>query len=89
MNPDFNLTQEEHTLVLKIELRIRRIWPDEDSLSRVLDIVATNNHICRLRLADLLNADDFNFAHDIMGIAKHLDRKNITLKDGFWPRYSE
>lgn len=89
MNPNFNLSQEENTLVLKIERRIRRIWPDENSMWRVMDIVAVHNHTCRLRLTALLNADDFNFAHDVMGIAKHLDRESITLKHGFWPRYSE
>lgn len=70
MNPNFNLSQEENTLVLKIERRIRRIWPDENSMWRVMDIVAVHNHICRLRLTALLNADDFNFAHDVMGIGQ-------------------
>ena len=89
MQLNFNLTQEEHSLVLKIERRVRQMWPNADSVSRAMDIVATHNHLCRLRLADLLKADDFNFAHDIIGIAEHLDRKNLVLKHGFYPRFSE
>jgi hypothetical protein len=41
-----------------------------------------------LRLADLLAADDFNFAHDVFGIDRHLDRDTGELTGFFSPRFS-
>ena len=40
-----------------------------------------------LRLEDLLNADNFNFAHDVIGIANNINRetKDFGL---FVPRYA-
>ena len=42
-----------------------------------------------LRLEDLLNADDFNFAHDVVGIVRNIDRSNPTDFNLFVPRYAE
>lgn len=41
-----------------------------------------------LRLEDLLNADNFNFAHDVVGIVNNINRetKDFGL---FVPRYTE
>lgn len=41
----------------------------------------------RIRLDDLLAADDLNFIHDVAGINKHLDRETGELMDGFRPRF--
>jgi len=41
-----------------------------------------------LRLADLLAADDFNFAHDVFGIDRHLDRETGALLEHFSPRFT-
>ncbi len=41
-----------------------------------------------LRLEDLLGADDFNFAHDIVGIVNNIDRNNPTEFNYFVPRYA-
>ena len=54
----------------------------------LMDIIATHFGECKLRLGDLLAADDFNFSHDIGGINRHLDRITGKLTDGFSPRYS-
>lgn len=40
-----------------------------------------------LRLEELLNAPNFDFAHDIVGIQKNIDRKTKTFKEYFLPRY--
>ncbi len=40
-----------------------------------------------LRLADLLAADDFNFAHDVFGIMRHIDRRTGRLDNHFVPRF--
>ena len=42
-----------------------------------------------LRLEDLLNADDFNFAHDIVGIVNNINRSNPTDFNLFVPRYAK
>ena len=59
---------------------------DRDTVVR--DLQATILGGCRLRLDDLLAADDFNFAHDVLGINQHLDRQTFKFKDCFSPRYS-
>lgn len=43
-----------------------------------------------LRLEDLLNADDFNFAHDISGIVNNAVRTDYPATDfnGFVPRFA-
>lgn len=42
-----------------------------------------------LALDKLLEADDLNFAHDVMGIQKHMNRSTGKLEDFFVPRYAQ
>jgi len=41
-----------------------------------------------LRLKDFLEADSLDFAHDIIGIDKHLCRDSWILPDSFIPRFA-
>ena len=41
-----------------------------------------------LRLEELLEADDFNFAHDVIGIINNIDRTNPTDFNIFVPRFA-
>ena len=41
-----------------------------------------------LRLNDLLNADDSNFAHDICGIQKNINRETREIENFFVPRFA-
>ena len=41
-----------------------------------------------LRLEDMLNADDFNFAHDVVGIVSNINRRNPTDFNLFVPRFA-
>lgn len=59
-----------------------------DRLSTMMDVSATHANGNPLRLADLLAANDFNFFHDIYGIARHLDRETGKLMNCFSPRFS-
>jgi hypothetical protein len=59
-----------------------------DKTSMVMDVTATHANGNPLRLADLLAADDFNFAHDMSGIANCLDRDTGHLTRNFRPRFS-
>jgi hypothetical protein len=43
---------------------------------------------CPLRLEELLAADDANFAHDVFGIRRHMNRETCKIEDCFLPRYS-
>lgn len=54
-----------------------------------MDIEAVHCNGNPLRLADLLAADDFNFAHDILGIGRHLDRETGKLGGCFLPRFTK
>lgn len=60
-----------------------------DRLDVLMDLSACHFYAQRLRLDDLLAADDFNFLHDVGGISRHLDRENYVLNDFFSPRFSE
>lgn len=53
----------------------------------LMDIEHADNHF-NLRLEDWLNADDFNFAHDLVGIVNNINRE--TKEFGlFLPRFAE
>lgn len=59
-------------------------WKQSDA---VMDLIAAHND-CGLRLTELLNVDDGNFAHDVFGINRHLNHKTLMLEDCFLPRYA-
>lgn len=61
---------------------------DYKALDIDMDITATHCNGMPLRLADLLLADDFNFAHDLLGIRKHLNRTTGELENCFVPRFA-
>lgn len=44
--------------------------------------------VFNLKLDELLNADDGNFTHDIIGIIANIDRNNPTDFNFFVPRYA-
>lgn len=61
-------------------------------LTCMMDVAAVHDHIAPLRLDYLLAADNFDFTHDITGIARHLhrdtNRDKRHLKNCFAPRFS-
>lgn len=52
-----------------------------------MDITAAHANGTPLRLADMLAADDFNFAHDWFGIRRHLNRETGQMLNCFLPRF--
>lgn len=60
-----------------------------ERLDVLLDVMVCHFEAQPLRLDELLLADDMNFAHDIGGINRHLDRENRVLTDCFSPRFSQ
>ncbi|KKL66168.1 hypothetical protein LCGC14_2147670 [marine sediment metagenome] len=82
-------TKEEYQVISKIANRAigKRINLHNDRLSLLMDIENTHETI-PLRLSDLLHADDFNFAHDFIGIQLGGAVKNVIaigagMSDGF------
>lgn len=59
-----------------------------DRMSLIMDLECANEEF-NLRLDDLLQADDFNFSHDIVGIQNNLNRRTKEMENFFVPRYSK
>lgn len=59
-----------------------------NKLDLVMDLTAVHANDCPLKLQALLEADEFNFSHDVVGIRRKLDRDTGRLTDEFCPRYA-
>lgn len=57
-------------------------------VSALCDIARCHSSGYRLRLDELLCANDADFAHDVFGIRTHLNRRTGRLEDGFTPRFA-
>lgn len=88
----FQTSRREFDLIDEI---VKRAWrydwvraSHDQPMGLHMDIAATHANGCPLRLDDLLNADEFNFTHDISGIINCLDRDTGKLTRHFRPRFS-
>lgn len=61
----------------------------DETLDLTMDLSATHANGCPIDWARLLEADDFNFAHDVRGIQSHIDRNTGQLTRSFLPRFAE
>lgn len=92
-NINFVSTSADAELIRQIatraqELEQRHGHPGRSQRDWEMDVTATHLNGNPLDLAKLLGADDFNFAHDVFGICRHLDRRTGKLADLFSPRCS-
>ena len=87
---NFDATPEEVDIIIKIAERVLKNYPDLDFMDVQMDIEATHSNGCRLRLKELLQADDFSFSHDINGILNGINRHTGKLDriEGFVLRFS-
>ena len=89
---NFNATKDEHKTIVAIARRAVKMAADYDVdyeyTCAMMDVNACHSNGNPLDLDGLLNADDFNFAHDVFGIRRHIDRETGTLGNCFVPRYS-
>jgi hypothetical protein len=87
----FDFNKADGKLIRRIAHRASVLFTEHgvprDEVDIQMDVAATHCNGCPLRLKELLNADEFNFAHDMAGIRDHLDRKTGKLKK-FLPRFS-
>lgn len=90
----WGLTRGEMMLVGRIVRRAyRELETIEDAYGEPadlsMDIEACHNNGCKLDLGKLLHAPAFDFAHDIYGIHKHLNRETGEMQHCFLPRCAE
>ena len=62
--------------------------PPLDRLCLTMDLMVVHAVISPLDLEGMVTGDETNFAHDIGGISRHLDRTNGQFMDCFAPRFS-
>ncbi len=86
------MTSEDRYLIQEIAERAdeiglisRRAY---SMLTCIMDLSAVHEST-PLRLADLLAADQFNFVHDVAGIARHMNRNTGKLENFFSPHFSD
>ena len=89
----FDTTKDEMRLVVAIARRAAMLRAEDgirtDIMALEMDIAACHCNGCPLKLAELLEVDDFNFMHDIYGISAHLDRETGELRGCFLPRFAQ
>ena len=93
MSVSFDVSPTEVVLIMKIADRAGVMAANAQTdiggpIDVEMDIAATHANGCALRLSDLLAASDFDFAHDIFGIVRHLNRATGQLGGCFVPRYA-
>ncbi len=94
MAASLDVTNEERAVAQQIaeramgDLREARKHDRFEMLDIWMDIAATHANGCPLRLEELRDADGFNFAHDVLGIRRHLNRDTGKLEGHFLPRFA-
>lgn len=86
MEIKWDLNATEQKIVTKIVKRAKKMWPKRQYIDIEMDITACHLNGCPLDLAKLYRADDFNFAHDVAGIANHINRSTGKIERCFLPR---
>lgn len=84
----FTASAEDRALIEMIVDRYIALFPQGDKVVLCMDIEAVHCNCVKLRLADLLHADDFNLVHDVSGIHCYINRLNGKLERFFLPRFS-
>ena len=89
---NWKASDADPALIMKIGMRALKIYKaygiETDLIEILMDVAACHLNGNPLLLRDMLEADEFNFMHDILGIARHINRKNGHLENCFSPRFS-
>lgn len=88
--PFAKFTRAESDAVDRIVKRARflKLYRNFSPLDIRMDLAAVHAHT-PLKLAELADAESFDFVHDVTGIAAHLDRRTGELTRHFLPRYAD
>lgn len=82
------MKREDFSLTVAIAERAEKMGISmTDRITLLMDLEFAFKEF-NLRLAELLNTDDLNFAHDITGIQQNLNRETEEMENCFLPRYS-
>ncbi len=76
-------------LIEKIAARALVMGLNDSKVEVMMDVTAVHLNDVELDLQRLLDADDFNFAHDVNGIRGHVDVYTGKLLRGFLPRHTK
>jgi hypothetical protein len=82
----WSATREEIALIDEITTRFLGMGLKADRVDVMMDITACHCNGTPLNLEKLLAFDDFNFAHDVVGIRTHINRRTGEINDCFLPR---
>ena len=90
----FTATPAEREIIERIAKRAVALYrkygnTDVDELDIQMDLEACHCNGCPLRLADMEQADNFNFMHDVTGINAHLNHDTGKLERWFLPRFAD
>lgn len=72
----------------RAEKEIAFIESTYDRFTMLMDLEFAYDHY-GLDLERLLKADSLNFGHDVVGIHNNIDRKAMTLVNGWTPRHTK
>lgn len=85
-------TVAEHRAAEKIVKRAYEMFRSAglsvEPITIAMDLAAVHGEI-PLLLVELADAEDFDFAHDLGGINRHMDRETGELGGCFVPRYAQ
>ena len=90
----FRVSAADAQTIRKIAVRAQALSKQHNPSIRTtiqhwsMNVTACHANGNPLRLHDLLEADDFNFAHDVFGIDRHICRQTGRLLNHFSPRFS-
>ena len=86
----FNATPFETMAAEKVVDRYLRLSGQSrvNKMVYMMDLLATHANGTPLKLKELAEASDFDLAHDMGGIIRHIDRKTGQLTGCFLPRYA-
>ena len=82
--------RERFMMYVKLAQRAEGMGIYDGERSTLLMDIESADNVFNMRLEDWLNADDFNFAHDIVGIVNNIDRSKFPAKEFhyFLPRFA-
>lgn len=85
----FDVSKKDGLLIQKIVDRaVKMELLGTNRMDLAMDLEAVHTNGVPLRLKELLEADTFNFAHDIVGIQNCIDRSTGGLTTHFLPRFA-
>lgn len=83
---------ELHRIKIIVNRAMRLIKYEEvkpERLELEMSLCACIAQGCKLKLKELAEANDFDFAHDVFGIHRNISRETGKLENHFRPRYAQ